>query len=98
MKPSLLSSDLKVSHSINESWIGLKSSSDWVKKWVDIEHHLAEPDPDAEPPKFVKFIRGGASLVGIELSPYFTSTQVVIDFAGTFLIYGTDSIKKIKLD
>jgi len=62
-------------------------SQDWVKKWVDIEHHLAEPDPDAEPPKFVKFIRGGASLVGIELSPYFTSTQVVIDFAGTFLIY-----------
>ena len=76
-----------------ESWIGLKSLSDWVKKWVDIEHHLAEPDPDAEPPKTVKFIRGGASLIGIELNPYFTSTQFVIDFAGTFLIYGTDSLK-----
>ena len=55
---------------------------------------MAEPDPDAEPPKTVKFIRGGASLIGIELNPYFTSTQFVIDFAGTFLIYGMGSLQE----
>ena len=89
MKLSRILSDLKVSQSTQLIFFKL-FLSDWVKKWVDIEHHLAQPGPNAEPPKMIKYFRSGASAVGIELDPYFTSTQFVIDFAGTFLIYGMD--------
>lgn len=69
-------------------WI---QSMQWLKKYIDVDHHL-HVDENAKPPLPIRLIEWlGAAITGqadYEISPYFHSPAFFIDFAATFFIYG----------
>ena len=64
-------------------------SLEWLKKWIDVDHHL-HVDPDAPPPGPVRAVEyvGQVFKSDFQLSPYFHTPRFAIDFAATFFIYG----------
>ena len=69
-------------------WI---QSMQWLKKYIDVDHHL-HVDENAKPPLPIRVIEWlGAAITGqadYEISPYFHSPAFLVDFAATFFIYG----------